>query len=348
MLARSFARWLRRHRPDIELQVVSFRPGPLAAELRSLAVVVELLEPHEPWDHRAPDPRRSAALARAASELERPDAALLVSVAAGQCLPYLADDHPVVTWSVELGEDLHWVRDLPELRRTRTWLAGTEAVAAELGALLPAHTPISVVPEFVDDPADEPGDATTSLRAAVEVPEGRLLAVGAGIATVRKAPDLFLEVALAHRRHGGTARFAWIGGEGDPLFPLVGAEAQRVGLGEDLALVASTPDLVSWLGEADVFVHPARLDAFPLVCLHAAAAGTPVVAFSGAGGAQAMFGPSFVGAAYPDVAALSAQVGALADEGRRAAVAAAQRTAIEAHLAPRAAPVLLAALEAAA
>jgi glycosyltransferase involved in cell wall biosynthesis len=36
---------------------------------------------------------------------------------------------------------------------------------------------------------------------------------------------------------------------------------------------------VPWLAAADVMLHPARLDAFPLVCLHAAFAGTPTIRF---------------------------------------------------------------------
>ena len=81
-----------------------------------------------------------------------------------------------------------------------------------------------------------------------------------------------------------------------------------MGLGH-FALVESVPDLTPWLAAADVFLHPARLDAFPLVCLHASLAGTPVVTFRGVGGTDEMFGDDAAGPGYPDVEAMAARAG---------------------------------------
>ncbi len=103
--------------------------------------------------------------------------------------------------------------------------------------------------------------------------------------------------------------------------------------------------LAGLLGAADVLAHPARLDAFPLVCLAAAAVGTPVVAFDGVGGVGEMFGAAFRGVGYPDIGGLARAVLALADPAERARVAAAQqRRVLEAFTTERAAPAVFAVL----
>jgi glycosyltransferase involved in cell wall biosynthesis len=132
----------------------------------------------------------------------------------------------------------------------------------------------------------------------------------------------------------------WIGGERDELFYPARVEAQRLGL-EEVRFTGNVVDVSPWLACADVLVHPARLDSFPLVCLHAAGAGTPVVAFSGVGGVPEMFGPEFCGVAYPDVVGLSEVVRSLADPSRRAAVGAAQqRRVLERYVADVGGPPL--------
>lgn len=353
MLALAFLGWLAEAHPEVAVDLVAFRGGDLADELGAHGPVTVLLHHHEPWDHHAPDPLRVEEIAARTGGLAAADATLLVSVAAGQCLAHLPGGGPVVTWSVEQGEDLHWVADgIGLVERTTTWLAGTDAVRSEVLALLGPGASVAVVPEFVAPPA--PGGIGAAdvgrCRAEAGAADDELLVVGAGIATHRKAPDLFVEVALAHRRAGGApARFAWVGGSGDELFGPVRAEVDRLGLGDRILVRPEVPDLGPWLVAADVFLHPARLDAFPLVCLHAAAVATPVVAFSGVGGVPAMFGDAFLGAPYPDVAGLARAVEALADPAARAAAGEAQRARVASRfLAPAAAPVLWRHLEAAA
>ena len=75
----------------------------------------------------------------------------------------------------------------------------------------------------------------------------------------------------------------------------------------------------------------AGLDAFPLVCLHAASMGVPVVAFAGNGGVEAMFGDAFMGAPYPDMVALTRVLDRLDDAADRARVGVAQRAIVEAR-----------------
>ncbi len=333
MLARSLLRHLRAALPDVQVDVVAFRGGEMVDELRALGTVTVLLHDREPWDHAAPDPTRVDELAATAGGLPRPDAVLLVSVAAGQALPYLwpvpVDAPPVVTWVVEQGEDLHWL-DPPVgvAARTDVWLAGSATTCDELvgrlEGLLGQVPEVEVVPEFVEAPAPVDPDVAAARREELCGGADDLLVVGAGIATVRKAPDLFLEAAAVAGHRGHDDAFVWLGGADDPLWPLVDAERERLGL-TSFRLAPSVADLGPTLAAADVLLHPARLDAFPLVCLHAVLAGTPVVAFSDAGGVPEMLGGSFVGAPYPDLAGLVDQLDHLRDPAVRQQVAAAQQ-----------------------
>lgn len=310
MLAMSFVRWMRREHPDVELEVVSLRGGPLIDEVVRDADAVTLLEPHEPWDLGRHDDPRAVRARRRLDQLPRPDATLLVSVAAGQLLPVMSHTGTLAAWVVEQGQDLHWIDEPTGLReRTDVWLAGSSSSHAEASRRLGA--PVRLVPEFVDDRAAAAEVVVARCRAALDVGDDQLLVVGAGIATRRKAPDLFMQVCAAHqRRHGANALFLWIGGEHDDLHWPVREEARRLGL-DGFATMESVPDLHHWLAAADVFLHTARLDAFPLVCLHSAVAGTPVAGFRGTGGTTEMFGDTFLGADYPDVEGLADVVDSL-------------------------------------
>ena len=339
VLARSLLRWLRSEHGDIDVDVVAFRGGELLHDIARLAPVRVALDPEEDWDVEHPSSERIDQLAHRLGELPAVDASLLVSVSSGAALPLLGGETgPIVTWAVEQEEPFP-----PGLvDRTDLWLGGSNGTVENLRRRLPAGTPMGLAPEFVEPSAHLTVPERRRLRLALGAGPDEILVLGAGIATHRKAPDLFAEVALAcARRNDARFRFAWLGGERDPLFHAVRDESARLGL-DRLRLHGSVPDVTPWFAAADVFLHPARFDAFPLVCLHAANAGTPVLAFSGAGGVTEMFGPTFRGAPYPDVVGLTDQLLSLADPAARRAVAAAQQAhVVQRYLADVAAPALL-------
>lgn len=346
MLALSFARWLDRTHPGVGVSFLAFRGGPLLEDIRGRWPIEVVLDPAEPWNAAAPSTTRMAELVSRLQWLPRVDANLLVSVAAGQVLPLLGSDcGPIVTWSVEIGNDLHWIDDAPVglIDKTDRWLAGSRATAAELSRRAGLDE-VEVVAEFVDPVGPAAPAAVADARREAGVAADEVLIVGAGIATYRKGIDLFLEAALAHRRSGGRARFAWVGGERDVLHPLIARELHAEELAH-LVLLPSRSDLTPLLTAADVLVHPARFDAFPLVCIQAALAGTPVVAFGGVGGRDEMFGPTALGAPYPDLDGLVAAARSLEDPLRRRAVGEAQREWVgERFTADAAGPDLLGAL----
>jgi glycosyltransferase involved in cell wall biosynthesis len=330
VLARALLGWLTARHPEHTVDVVAVRGGPLEAELATMAEVRVLLDPHAPGV-----PTEPAGLERIAPRVDglpSADATLLVSVAAGQALPLLPATDTIVTWSVEAGEDLHWM-DAPIglVERTAVWLAGSRVTQHDLREWLGEGRPIHLAPEFIDrPPPPEPG-RRAHRRKRLGGTDDSMLVVGAGIATYRKAPDLFVEVALAHhRRWGSGSRFTWIGGTDDELHPLVSSEARRLAPGH-VRFIDSVRDVDAYLEAADVLAHPARLDSFPLICLHAAAVGTPVVAFEESGGVREMFGESFLGAAYPDVTALAGAIETLRDPERRVELAAAQQERVLRH-----------------
>lgn len=311
MLALAVARWLRRTHPADEVEVVAFRGGDMLGEFAQIADAHVLLDDHEVWDHESPPGKRVAELRGRTAGWAPASANLLVSVAAGQSLPLLDCPGPIVTWSVEVGEDLHWLSGpIPLAQSTDRWLAGSNATASELTDRLGTERP-KVVPEFVDDPAGVSTERIDEVRRVLGGDEARGVVVGAGIGTVRKGLDLFVEAAAEYdRRWPGEATFTWFGGQADPLWPAVSAEIERLGL--PVTLRSSVADLHPYLAAADVFLHPARRDAFPLVCLHASLARTPVVAFDGGGGIGEMFGPTGQLVPYPDLVSAAETVHRLA------------------------------------
>ncbi|HMS14938.1 MAG TPA: glycosyltransferase [Microthrixaceae bacterium] len=315
------------------IELVSLRGGELIGEFATDVDVHVVLDPQEPWDHRAVDADRREALRRRYASAPSADVTVLVSVAAAPVLDVLPSDALglLVPWVVEQGEDLHFVSDHPGLATSAVWLAGSHTSAAELRSILGPGPVIRVTPEFVEAPAP-PGDATIAhLRAGLGASSSTMLVVGAGIATHRKAPDLFIELAAAVRRRGESGMlFAWVGGERDALFwPTVNL-ARGLGL-DNVRFVGTVPQLDPWLAAADVFAHTARLDAFPLVCLHAAANGTPVVGFSGTGGTDEMFAEAFCGVPYPDVEGLASTLLGLREPRRRGEIGGRQRARIREH-----------------
>jgi glycosyltransferase involved in cell wall biosynthesis len=343
MLAAAVASWFREHRPEASLEVLAFRGGPMEADLAALAPVTVVLDHHEPWDVAAPPPDRAHELAARLASLGPAAANLLVSVSAGQVLPLLGDGiGPVATWVVEVGDDLHWLeRPVGLIERTDIWWAGSAASEQDLRARPAlASVPVCRVPELIADPTRPGQDVLAERRAQLGASPDHLLVVGAGIATWRKGIDLFAEAAATlGRRHVGQVRCHWVGGVDDPLWPRIEVDRAHPDLAH-LTMQPPIPDLAPTLAAADVLLHPARQDAFPLVCVLAAALGTPVVGFSGCGGLTEMLGPGFRGAPYPDLDALVDHVLALRDPGERAAVAAAQRAAVAPHLASSAGAVV--------
>lgn len=347
-LLQAYLEWLRREHPHDAVEVIALRGGPLESVMGDLARLTVVLDPHQPLPDAA-DPADAAAVARAAERigaLGLADATVLVSVSAAPMLEWCAFPGPLITWVVEIEEDY---RDILFDTPTR-WLAGSANTARDvarrwrhhMGAGTPAPDAppmpaVDIVPEFIAPVV--PARTAAEVRAELGLSPGERLVVAAGIGTERKAPDLFVEMAVGVARRDRTLRWVWVGGADGELRQRMAELVHRRGIGA-VCFADETDDLASYLAAADVMVHPARQEAFALVCLMAAAVGTPVAAFAGVGGYEEMMGPAAVAAPYPDVAQLAELVRELAagDWGRW--VGERQRQQVQQFLSPQAAPAL--------
>lgn len=133
--------------------------------------------------------------------------------------------------------------------------------------------------------------------------EARTRVVGCGRATAGKGVDLFIGMAerLSHERPG-RFEFVWIG-EADP----------RVWASDAVRFTGEVDRPAGTMSTADIFVHAARTDQFPLVVLEAMALAIPVVA-SDVGDIAEQLGDTGLLVPPEDLDALVEAVRRLADE----------------------------------
>lgn len=120
-----------------------------------------------------------------------------------------------------------------------------------------------------------------------------------------KGFDIYIEaLGLLHER--GIPFQAVLGGSGE-MHPQLQAQAQRLGLGEQLDFPGWIDNVDNFLAGTDILCIPARSDAFGLTPLQAAVAGVPMVLSQAAGhsemfhdGEQALFSPVDDAAAMAD------------------------------------------------
>ena len=322
------ARWLRAH-TDLDFGIVFLQGGELEDEFRALAPVWILDE----WDPPRPAvvldslawkfglerhaPRiRAAALRWRMRRVRGFDVVYVNTCGSVRPLRYLRLDDPVVLTHVHelsVGLDFHLPPEDRALIRevTRHYIVVSDAVAEDTQRVFGAP-PERITRQygFVElPPVDAPTGETARLRASIGVPEDAPVVGAAGLTHWRKAPDLFVQVArlLGDRHDGPAPHFVWVGGEagGAELAPVL-YDVEHAGLGDRVHFVGHQADPIPWFRMFDVLLLPAREDAFPLVCLEAAAVGVPVICFDNGGM------PEFVGdgergfvVPYPDVHAMA-------------------------------------------
>lgn len=334
-------RWLRAHRPDVQVEVVLLAGGELLDPLRELAPVTVFeplpaaLPPAEQdlsdrglvatdalWDRE-----RALALQRLMAPFAHHRVAYVSCAPAielAQALP--APPEVLLSHVHELAIGLiHRMRPLDRhlfLVGATRLLSVADAVTDELVRLHgQAPDRIEAHPEMIDVDAllasVGPADGAGPRRARGLDPDG--LIVGAcGTIEYRKGTDLFLEVAwhLARVDLPGPVTFVWVGGD-----PASIADAERraaeLGLGDRVRFVGPQADPAAWFALMDVFVMPSREDPFPLVCIEAAAVGTPIVTFDTGGIPELVRQGCGEVIGYPDVPAMADAVAALLVDGVR-------------------------------
>ena len=161
--------------------------------------------------------------------------------------------------------------------------------------------------------------ARQDLRRELGMGSKSVLAVGIGYADLRKGFDLFLQVWRALSRRGRNVHLAWIGDIDPALKGYLGQEIADAEASGTLHFLGYREDIAGWLSAADVLLLTSREDAFPTVVLEALSAGTPVLAFDGAGGIPDLLRAHDAGevVGFADADAMTRRVVARARAGRR-------------------------------
>lgn len=355
---------LRSH-PEIEPRVVLLDDGPLLADLGALAPTTVVRRPPLTGLRRAATAglsrlgasRSAQALAesRSGDALPEPDVVVVNTAGSIAALPALgAPPRRLISHVHELATGLdYWLA--PELRRQvveqsdEIWVVA-DAVGRHL------------VEDHGVDPARLrthrgvlPSDAFTALdptereqrRADLGVSPGHILVGASGTLDWRKAADHFLEVARRTASSTVPIHLVWIGG--DPATPwgrLLLERTEADGLAGRVHLVPEGDRPDRWFGALDLFLLSSREDAYPLVCMEAAAAAVPLVTFDSGGAGELIRDGGGVVVPYPDAAALAVEVMRFAsDADLRQAAGDAARAAAEHHTIEAALPSLIADLQ---
>lgn len=328
-----FLRWLRRHRPDVEFEVALLAGGDLEPAYRDLA-------PVSVYDGLAPTPcddlertlllerldladrwwagRRQHQIWRQMRQHAGARVVYVSSASAAELARFLPPGDRVVLSHVHDLEVGLTHRLGPDDRRlllhdAQQVFVVAHAVGRNLVERHGVHPGvIAHHTEMIDaDGAGGPlpGPARAEARRRKGLPVDGLVVGSCGTVEWRKGTDLFLRLAalLARRPRAEPLTFVWVGG--DPAaIDRATTEAEILGVGDVVRFVGVQPDPVDWFRLMDVFVLPSREDPFPLVCLEAAAAGCPVVAFDNGGIPELLVKGCGSVAPYPDLHLLADRV----------------------------------------
>ena len=181
--------------------------------------------------------------------------------------------------------------------------------AADAKASLPDGKAV-VIPQGLLDPdfgAGDPEAAYRAVRRELGVPENSFIVLGCGSIDLRKGIDLFVSLAAAVlRKTNDPIHFVWVGPDVFGLAHWVRKDLPALGIAGRLHMVGEQDAPARFFQAADVFGLTSREDPFPCVVHEAMVAGTPVVAFEGAGGApEALADGSGMTVGYRDIDAMA-------------------------------------------
>jgi glycosyltransferase involved in cell wall biosynthesis len=125
--------------------------------------------------------------------------------------------------------------------------------------------------------------ARADVRAALNLPDGHYLVLGAGFADLRKGFDLFLGLAAKILAARDDVQFIWVGDIQPALKAHLAGELAALQATKRLHLIGFTEDVARYFSAADIFALTSREDPLPTVVIEAMACGVPVVAFARSG-----------------------------------------------------------------
>lgn len=217
------------------------------------------------------------------------------SVASGGFLRHWHEKTPVVSFIHELPKIIAMYEN--EFRlildRATTIVGGSDAVKDMLrrnhGL---TEERLGRVYGFIESPSSasfNDFETKKAAKRALGLQETDFLVAASGVMHWRKSPDIFVEVAdRVTKRLGSSAQFMWVGG--GPDHERIEAMIAERGLQNVLRVTGHVADIAPYLNAADVFLLPSEEDPFPLACLYAAMACSPIVCFEDAGGMPELAG----------------------------------------------------------
>ncbi|MEP6945849.1 MAG: glycosyltransferase family 4 protein [Acidobacteriota bacterium] len=304
-------RWIKKHRPECELDLLLLAGGELEPEYRKVANV-QLLKPPKP---------RNIVAKKILGIRSRFDDELRLGVSG---LPLFQNKYDVV-----IGNTAVTLRHLRLFKRrgftTAGWMHELDGALESLGLAAEFSDLAQFVDRFIvgsnavgdmlrrrgistqvdriyefSPPLSEATFDPAAIRAEIGLSAGTFVIGACGTIEYRKGTDLFVRLADRLRSHTDF-HFIWVGrsnGEQDPLFAEVAEMIERLQLGDRLTILKAAGSSERYLAAIDLFVLTSREDPFPLVCLDAANLGKPVICFAGAGG-MAEFVGNDAGAVVP-------------------------------------------------
>lgn len=348
LFALRLLRWIREERPTWTMSTVFLDAGgPLVAAFDELGATVVRGRPEPGGGGRRDRLRLDHALKAQLRSMERPSVVHVHCAGSMRVVPQLPRA-PVLchVHEMSVGLDFH----LGSVARSH--LTGADRYVAVSDAARSALLERFALPAakvdrqwgFVDRGAFD----VVADRAALGVAPDELAVVASGVRNWRKAPELFVRAASRARElHPDLPwRFVWVGGDDQGRSEQL---ARRAGLGEIVRFLPHVENPLALIAAADLFVLTAREDAFPLVCVEAAALGRPLISFD-SGGTDELIRAADCGlvARFPDVDDLVARMAQLArDQTARARMGDAGREFARNNLSiEQAGPRLLATIEA--
>jgi glycosyltransferase involved in cell wall biosynthesis len=158
----------------------------------------------------------------------------------------------------------------------------------------------------------EISESAETLKNELNIPPNAFVVGGSGTIEWRKGVDLFLQIASQVAARNEDIYFVWVGGKSlhsDTEYIQIQHDYNRLVLKNKLIFTGRLKNPHRIFAAMNVFALTSREDPFPLVCLEAASLGKPIICFENAGGM-----PEFVeedaGAtvSYADVNAFSEKI----------------------------------------
>ncbi|MGY2133412.1 glycosyltransferase family 4 protein [Hymenobacter sp. HD11105] len=142
----------------------------------------------------------------------------------------------------------------------------------------------SVIYDFIAD-ENTVSPSLADIKGLHGIPATAKIVGGMGSLHWRKGYDVFSYVAREVTKLSPETYFLWVGGKKQSAdYKLLEREVRLLGLSDRVILAGEQTDIQSYYEAFDVFLLTSREDPFPLVCLEAALAKTPIICFENSGG----------------------------------------------------------------